>query len=260
MDCQTGYVLIHKHMVENSSMRQVMRRLGQLIVIIGLWVISSIGLVACQQAPNDPAAANPSPARQEQTPPGPARVNAEAPVVVFLGDSLTAGFNLSSEEALPEQVSRRLNAVGQAVNVINAGVSGDTSANGLARYDWSVKSVNPTFLIVALGANDYLQNLPPETARANLSEILTKAKADNISVILIGLKTRSNAEAGTRDADYGAIYPELASQFDIPLYPALLEGVRNNPNLLQGDGLHPTAQGVEVMADRLSDFLIPLIK
>jgi len=237
MDCQTGYVLPNKHIVENSSMRQVMRRLGQLIVILGLWVISSFGLVACQQASTDKP------------------VNAKAPVVVFLGDSLTAGFNLSPEDALPEQVSRRLNEAGQAVNVINAGVSGDTSANGLSRYDWSVKSVNPNFLIVALGANDYLQNVPPERVRANLSEILSKAQADNISVILIGLKIRSKAEAGSRDADYGTIYPELASQFDVPLYPALLEGVRNNPKLLQSDGLHPTAKGVEVMADGLSDFL-----
>ena len=158
MDCQTGYVLPNKHIVENSSMRQVMRRLGQLIVILGLWVISSFGLVACQQASTD----KPSTTEQEQTPPLPARVNAKAPVVVFLGDSLTAGFNLSPEDALPEQVSRRLNEAGQAVNVINAGVSGDTSANGLSRYDWSVKSVNPNFLIVALGANDYLQNVPPE--------------------------------------------------------------------------------------------------
>ena len=138
--------------------------------------------------------------------------------------------------------------------------SGDTSANGLSRYDWSVKSVNPNFLIVALGANDYLQNVPPERVRANLSEILSKAQADNISVILIGQKIRSKAEAGSRDANYGTIYPELASQFDVPLYPALLEGVRNNPKLLQSDGLHPTAKGVEVMADGLSDFLQPLIK
>lgn len=256
MDCQTGYVLPNKHIVENSSMRQVMRRLGQLIVILGLWVISSFGLVACQQASTD----KPSTTKQKQTPPLPARVNAKAPVVVFLGDSLTAGFNLSPEDALPEQVSRRLNEAGQAVNVINAGVSGDTSANGLSRYDWSVKSVNPNFLIVALGANDYLQNVPPERVRANLSEILSKAQADNISVILIGLKIRSKAEAGSRDADYGTIYPELASQFDVPLYPALLEDVRNSPNLLQSDGLHPTAKGVEVMADGLSDFLKPLIK
>ena len=256
MDCQTGYVLPNKHIVENSSMRQVMRRLGQLIVILGLWVISSFGLVACQQASTD----KPSTTEQEQTPPLPARVNAKAPVVVFLGDSLTAGFNLSPEDALPEQVSLRLDEAGQAVNVINAGVSGDTSANGLSRYDWSVKSVNPNFLIVALGANDYLQNVPPERVRANLSEILSKAQADNISVILIGLKIRSKAEAGSRDADYGTIYPELASQFDVPLYPALLEGVRNNPKLLQSDGLHPTAKGVEVMADGLSDFLQPLIK
>ena len=236
-----------------------MRRLGQVIVIIGVWTVSTFGLVACQQA-SDTETIAPIAAGKEQKKALATPIAADASVIVFLGDSLTAGFNLSPQDALPEQVSLRLNEAGHVVKVINAGVSGDTSANGLNRYDWSVKSASPTFLILALGANDYLQNLPPETTRANLSEILTQAKADNISVILVGLKPRSKAKIGSRDAKFGAIYPELAREFNVPLYPALLEGVRNNPDLLQGDGLHPTAKGVEIMADHLAPFLEPLIK
>ena len=253
-------MFIGKHMVENSHIRQATRRLGQLIVIMGVWAVSVFGIAACQQAPNNQVS-KPLTAEQKQIQDLPSsHVDADAPTVVFLGDSLTAGFNLSPKDALPEQVSLRLNEAKRPVKVINAGVSGDTSANGLARYDWSVKDVNPDFLIVALGANDYLLDLSPETTQTNLSKILSKAETDNISVILVGLKPRTKAEAGSRDAKFGAIYPELASQFDVPLYPALLEGVRDNSKLLQGDGLHPTAKGVEVMADRLSDFLNPLIK
>ncbi|MDA8708668.1 arylesterase [Hellea sp.] len=222
-------------------------------------MLSAFGLIGCGQAPDTPVSIAGT-AQQDTTQTPPARVEAQAPVVVFLGDSLTAGYNLSPQDALPEQVGLRLNAAGLPVTVINAGVSGDTSANGLARYDWSVKSANPDFLILALGANDYLQNVPPETTRSNLMEILNKAKADNIPVILVGLKPRSKAQTGSRDAKFGAIYPELANQFNVPLYPALLEGVRTNPDLLQSDGLHPTAKGVEVMADRLATFLNPLIR
>ena len=248
-----------QHGIENNPIGQVMRRLGQLIVIQAVLAISAFGLVACQQATDNEVVKSATP-RQEQTQTPSTSVDVEGPVVVFLGDSLTAGFNLSPSDAFPEQVSRRLREIGQPVKVINAGVSGDTSANGLARYDWSVKAVNPDFLIVALGANDYLQNLPPESTRSNLSEILNKAKSDNFSVILVGLKTRSKAEPGSRDAKFGAIYPDLANQFNVPLYPALMEGVQNNPDLLQADGLHPTAGGVEVMADRFATFLTPLIK
>jgi len=236
-----------------------MRWLGQAIVIMGLLALSAFGLAACQQDPNTETV-TPTVSAQEQTQAPSTSIAAEAPTLVFLGDSLTAGFNLSPQDALPEQVGLRLKEAGLAVKVINAGVSGDTSANGLARYDWSVKSANPDFLIVALGANDYLQNISPETTHANLSEILNKAKADDISVILAGLKPRSKTKAGSRDTNFGVIYPELASQFDVPLYPALLKGVRSNPDLLQRDGLHPTAKGVEVMADSLAPFLKPLIK
>ena len=177
--------------------------------------------------------------------------------IVMLGDSLTAGYGLAPQDALPEQIATRLEAAGLALRMVNAGVSGDTSANGLARYDWSVASAQPDVIIIALGANDYLLGLSADTTRANLAAIIERAQADGAAVILLGLEPRSNAPAGSRDAAYAAIYPELAATYSVPLYPAMLAGVRDNSALLQADGLHPTAEGIGYIADQLLNFLRP---
>lgn len=182
------------------------------------------------------------------------------PVIVFLGDSLSAGFGLPPEDALPEQVQDEFDAMGLHTKVINAGVSGDTSANGLARYDWSAGSLNPDLLILALGANDYLLDIAPEITRGNLSAILEQAHTANISVVLVGLQPRSKSGTENRDITFAAIYPELSVRFDVPLFPAMLEGVRDTPSLLQSDGLHPTKAGVSVMAKRLALYLTPYVK
>jgi len=183
-----------------------------------------------------------------------------APKVVFLGDSLTAGFGLAAQDALPDQVARALAQGGVEIATVNAGVSGDTTANGLARYDWSVASAKPDLLVVALGANDYLLGLSPDTARDNLAAIITRAQADGVPVLLAGIEPRSDAAQGSRDAAFAAIYPDLAAEHGVPLYPALLEGVRDNPELLQSDGVHPTADGVALMAERLGDSLLPQLE
>lgn len=204
----------------------------------------------------------------ETAPPNPTKENTaqntEAregyPVIVFLGDSLTAGYGLSAKDALPEQVQGEFDAIGLHTKVINAGVSGDTSANGLARYDWSAGSLNPDLLILALGANDYLQGISPDVTRGNLSAILERAHAAETSVILVGLQPRSKSGADDRDIAFAAIYPELSTRFDVPLFPAMLAGVRDTPSLLQADGLHPTKEGVSVMAKRLALYLTPSIK
>lgn len=241
-----------------------MRLLSQLLVILLLMALTGLSLASCGQSPKDNAAVDNirTPTATQVEPPQLESKSAEAkaPVIVFLGDSLTAGFGLPSDAALPEQVGKRFKESGLNYQVVNAGVSGDTSANGLARYDWSVKAANPDYVIIALGANDYLLGLPAQTTLANLTAILNRAKTDKIPAILVGLQPRSTAEQGSREAEFGAIYPELANQFDVPLYPALMEDVRNNPTLLQADGLHPTAKGVEIMADRLTKFLIPATK
>jgi len=189
--------------------------------------------------------------------------SAQTPVVVFLGDSLTAGFGLSTQAALPEQVQKVLQDLGQPIMSVNAGVSGDTTANGLARYNWSVRAAKPDMLVVALGANDYLMNLDPSVTEANLAAILEYAQSDGLPVILAGLQSRalktSPDALGARDKAFAAIYPTLSARYNVPLYPALLKGVADNPALLQADGLHPTEAGVALMAETLAPFLAPQI-
>ncbi len=176
-------------------------------------------------------------------------------VIVMLGDSLTAGYGLAAEEALPEQVEARLQASGVPVSIINAGVSGDTTANGLARFDWSVTSADPDILLVALGANDFLQGQPPATLKRNLSAIIERAQAADIEVILVGLSPRSDDVSEGSAGSYASIYPELAEAYGIALFPDMLAGVWDTPDLLQADGLHPTADGIDKVAERLAAFL-----
>ncbi|MEM9170947.1 MAG: GDSL-type esterase/lipase family protein, partial [Pseudomonadota bacterium] len=137
------------------------------------------------------------------------------PVVVMLGDSLVAGFNLPLDEALPAQIEARLAEAGVAANVINAGVSGDTTAGGLARYEFSVRAAEPDLLVLALGANDFLGGVDAARARENLTAILRLAADDDVPVVLFGLGARS--EGAPREAAYAQIYPALAETFDAPL-------------------------------------------
>ena len=161
---------------------------------------------------------------------------------------------------MPEQVASIFQAEGIEARVVNAGVSGDTTANGLARFDWSVAAANADLVVVALGANDYLMGVDPELVKQNLSAIIQKAKDSQIECILVDLQPRSTLEEGSRDAAFAAIYPDLATQFGLKYYSSLMTGVENQPDLLQSDGLHPTAQGVGVMAENLAKFLGPIIE
>ncbi len=176
--------------------------------------------------------------------------------IVFLGDSLTAGFGLSTTDALPEQLEALFHAEGREDLVfINAGVSGDTTGGGLARYDWSVASADPDLLIVALGANDFFGGVDPANVKANLAAIIERAQADDLPIILASVEAGEIAEIDEFVAAYTGIYPELAEAYNVPLYTDVLSGVRGNANLVQQDGLHPTKEGVAVMAERMSEFL-----
>jgi acyl-CoA thioesterase-1 len=186
-------------------------------------------------------------------------MNAIAPVIVMLGDSLTAGYQLPAGSALPAALQRELEGLGVATRFVNAGVSGDTTADGLNRYDWSVEGTNADLLVVALGANDFLGELPAETPRRNLSAILAKAKEDNLPAVLLGVAIPGEAQ-DEREAAYAAIYPELAAEFGVPYFPNMLGAVTGRPALLQQDGIHPTAEGVEAMAGEIAGFLAPLVE
>lgn len=220
-------------------------------------IISFLCLCACE---GDAVTTTSSIAEARPLAQAPLQESASEPYkIVMLGDSLTAGFGLTQNQALPEVLEQKLNERGLAVDLINAGVSGDTTANGLARYDWSVGSVDANMMIVALGANDYIQGVSPQRVQDNLIAIVEKAKQADIKVIIAGIETRSAATT-SREAAYGRIYAQAAEAASVALYPALLKGVRDNQSLLQSDGLHPTAGGVNIMADNLAEFLQPILE
>ena len=178
--------------------------------------------------------------------------------VVALGDSLTAGLGLPPGQGFPETLEKALRAKGYDVAISNAGVSGDTAADGLARYDWAVPA-GADALIVELGANDMLRGLDPAAAKASLASILTQAKAAHMAILLTGMRAAPNMGADYQ-ARFDAIYPDLAKSFDVPLYPFFLDGVAADPRLNQKDGLHPTHEGVERIVANILPAVEALLK
>lgn len=169
--------------------------------------------------------------------------------ILVLGDSLSAGYGLTTAEAFPAQLEQALRQSGLAVRVINAGVSGDTTAGGLARLDWALSN-RPQLVIVQLGANDALRGLDPEQARANLDAILTRLQSEGVPVLLAGMRAPRNLGPDYY-TKFDRIYSDLAGKHQVALDPFFLEGVALRPELNQSDGLHPNAQGVAVVVRRL---------
>jgi acyl-CoA thioesterase-1 len=165
--------------------------------------------------------------------------------LVVLGDSLSAGYGLPATSAFPVRLQKALKDKGIEVDMVNAGVSGDTTSGGLARLDWSVAEGTEA-VILELGANDALRGIDPKVPRAALEQILTRLKARNIKVLLCGMLAPPNF-GPEYAAQFNAIYPDLAKAFEVPLYPFFLEGVASDAKLNQGDGIHPTAEGVDVI-------------
>jgi acyl-CoA thioesterase-1 len=165
--------------------------------------------------------------------------------MVVLGDSLSAGLGLSAPAAFPDRLQKSLQTKGIAVDMINAGVSGDTSSGGRDRLDWSVPAGTEA-VILELGANDALRGTDPAVTRAALSDILTRLKARGIAVLLCGMVAPPNY-GSDYSARFNAIYPDLAKSFGVTLYPFFLEGVAADASLNQADGIHPTAEGVDVI-------------
>ena len=224
----------------------------QVCVITGL---TALVLMACSNHEAQTATQNAVPTKTDVSTPAMTEVRSEVTKIVFLGDSLTAGYGLPSSQAWPEQVQKRLKTAGYITQIINAGVSGDNTANGLARYDWSVGSADADILVLALGANDFLQGVPPETMRQNLKSIIEKAQADGLTIILAGVASPQVELLGSRGKAYASVYSELAKEYKLSYFPSILEGVSGRPELLQRDGLHPTKAGVEIMADRFTSYI-----
>lgn len=173
--------------------------------------------------------------------------------IVALGDSLTAGFGVRRSEAFPARLDARLKAAGYPVRIANAGLSGDTSAGALARFDFAVPT-GTNGLLLAIGANDMLQGTSPVAARNNIEAIIVRAKARGIRVVLLGMRAPTNWGAAYRAA-FDGIYPALARKHGLSLDPFVLEGVALNPLLNQADGIHPTPIGADQIAARLTPFV-----
>ncbi|MFL6258703.1 MAG: arylesterase [Thermoanaerobaculia bacterium] len=231
------------------------RKLATLALALVIPVVSSCGAQASDQAPRAARRAvpvsNPAPAAR----PAPAPVPA-APLVVFLGDSLTAGLGLDEAQAYPALLGRQLTQEGKAVRVVNAGVSGDTTAGGLSRLNWLLGQ-HPDVLVVGLGANDGLRGQPLTEIESNLREIVRRSQAAGARVLLLGMRIPPNY--GPYADQLAALYPKLAKELNVPLVPFLLDKVGGIRSLNQADGLHPTAKGQEIVARNVLPYLEKLV-
>lgn len=175
-----------------------------------------------------------------------------AKTILAFGDSLTAGYQLRPGEGFAPQLEAALKAKGRAVTVVNAGVSGDTTAQGKARLAWVLAGLKtkPDLVILELGANDMLRGQPPATARANLDAMITTFKAKGIPIVLAGMLAQPNLGANYA-RDFNGLYPALANKHGVALYPFFMDGVAAVPGMQLGDGLHPTPKGVKVIVNRM---------
>jgi acyl-CoA thioesterase-1 len=180
------------------------------------------------------------------------------PRIVFLGDSLTAGYGLAREESVPSLIQARLDAEGYEYEVVNAGVSGDTSAGGLSRLEWSLDG-HVRVLVVELGGNDGLRGLPVQQLRRNIDEIITRAKARGVAVILTGMEAPPNYGAAYT-AEFRQVFHDLAREHDVPFVPFYLDGVAGVPHLNLPDGIHPNAAGSRIVEQTIWRALEPVLE
>jgi acyl-CoA thioesterase-1 len=224
-------------------------------LLCALWLGTS-GCSDATSAPSSPMERGETSSDGELAPSGAAGREA-ATLVIVLGDSLSAGFQLASDDAFPARLERALQGEGRSVRVQNAGQSGDTSAGGLARLDWLLAQ-RPDVLVLELGGNDGLRGLPVASTRKNLAAIVTRAQAAGVPVLLLGMRLPPNlGPEYTRD--FAAIYPALAEQFDVPLVPFLLEGVAGRRDLNLPDGIHPNREGQRLVAENVLPALRELL-
>jgi acyl-CoA thioesterase I len=229
-----------------------------------LWFVAAVALtaIACGTRGDEPgppaaarAVATPAPAVAPAKP-APAAAAAARPRIAVLGDSLTAGLGIATAASYPSLLQQRLDAAHLDFDVVNAGVSGDTSAGGLARLDWALDG-DVRILIVALGGNDGLRGLPAEELEHNLAQIIERAQARGIAVILAGMEAPPNYGRDYIVA-FHKVYPALAARYRVALVPFLLQGVAGNETLNQRDGIHPTAAGARIVADNVWQVLKPI--
>ena len=252
---------------------QFLQRTAATALVIGALFLSYAG---CERSPEQasPAGqshprparttANPDAAQQSFEEPAPSHsaqrqgaASTDFPRIVAFGDSLTAGLGVASEEAYPAQLQRRLDESGYQVRVINAGVSGETSAGGVRRVNWILKS-RPNVVILELGGNDGLRGIDPEQTQANLDHIIRRFQEADVPIILAGMKLPPNY-GQEFTARFAAMYSDLARKHRLIFIPFFLEGVATHNDLTQADGIHPTAEGYRVIVDNLLPVIKPLL-
>jgi acyl-CoA thioesterase-1 len=230
-------------------------QIGRLLACLA--VLCAIGCGSRSEGPDDRPARGNAPATTDSVAPA-ARPNVSRNRIVVLGDSLTAGLGLSLKDSFPTRLQDRINDERLDYTIVNAGVSGDTSAGGLSRLDWALDG-DVRVLIVALGGNDGLRGLPVAELTRNLSAIIERAQARGISVILAGMEAPPNY-GFEYTASFHKVYPALAKKYHVALVPFLLEGVGGIAALNQADGIHPTPEGAQRVADNVWAVLQPVLQ
>lgn len=220
-----------------------------------LLILAAVPLAACGGGSRGTSSA---PAQTAQTPPAPPPAE-NVPKIVAFGDSLTAGYGLRPQESYPALLQKMLDADGFKYEVVNAGVSGDTSAGGVRRIDWSLEAGGVRFVILELGANDFLRGQPVAETKKNLSEIIDRAKSRDAQVLLAGMLTTT--ETGRDyEVEISDAFKSLAKEHDVPLIPFFLEGVAGIDRLNQQDRVHPNAEGTRIVAATVYRYLKPLLE
>ena len=213
---------------------------------------------ACARDAAPPPAAQTPPAAQAPAPASPQPEQSSRPKVVVLGDSLSAGLGLSPSQSYPALLQEKLTAAGFDWEVVNAGVSGDTSAAGLQRLDWALDQRAVKILVVALGGNDGLRGLPAAEMKKNLAAIIERAQRKQIAVLLAGMEAPPNF-GPEYTVSFRQVYRDLASQYRVPLIPFLLDKVAGEAGLNQADGIHPNVEGARIVADTVWSALRPMV-
>lgn len=217
---------------------------------LGCLFLASLGLAGCSADSDSPAQTGPATKNidRDDKPTG------SETLIVAMGDSLTEGLNVDSDQAYPAQLERKLRADGYDVRVLNAGISGETSAGALSRVGWVLK-LKPDIVILETGANDGLRGVEPQVTAENINRMVTRLHNENVKVILAGMQIVQNMGQQYVE-EFRAIYPTVAESHGIPLIPFFLEGVATNPDLNQPDGIHPTAKGYSVVVEVVRPYVV----
>lgn len=229
-----------------------------------LAVAAAVSLLACgrsRQPGEEADASNHAPAAPSELVPAAAAATSNGdsrPVIAAFGDSLSAGFGLDPGQSFPDDLQRDLDAAGYTYRVVNLGVSGDTTTDGVERLP-SVLAVRPAVVILEFGGNDGLRGLPVSVAKANLEKMIQTIQSSGAKVVVAGMTLPRNYGPEYIHS-FEQMYVSLANQYKLARIPFLLEGVGGNPNLMQPDGIHPTAQGAEIVANTVMRYLTPVLR